>query len=100
MTIGGTLICLLALAILLIAAVGVVRLPDALARQHAATKAATLAVSIFAIGIGVTAWDGQWTWRVILITVILLFAMPLASHALARAGIAELERRKDDGSTG
>jgi len=99
-TIGGTLICLLALAILLIAAVGVVRLPDALARQHAATKAATLAVSIFAIGIGVTAWDGQWTWRVILITVILLFAMPLASHALARAGIAELERRKDDGSTG
>ena len=100
MTIGGTLICLLALAILLIAAVGVVRLPDALARQHAATKAATLAVSIFAIGIGVAAWDAQWTWRVTLITVILLFTMPLASHALARAGIAELEHRKDDGSTG
>ena len=38
----GWLVCGLALIILLIAALGVYRLPDALSRQHAATKAATL----------------------------------------------------------
>ena len=59
MNILGGLICLAALVILLIAAVGIVRLPDALARQHAATKAAALAVSIFAIGIGASAWNGE-----------------------------------------
>ena len=99
MIVGGVLICLMALVILLIAAAGVIRLPDALARHHAATKAATLAVSIFAIGISVAAWNAQWTWRLMLVTAILLLTMPLASHALARAGVAELGRRKDDGFT-
>jgi multicomponent Na+:H+ antiporter subunit G len=99
MIIGGVLICLMALVILLIAAIGVVRLPDALARQHAATKAATLAVSIFAIGIGIAVWNAQWTWKLALVIAILLLTMPLASHALARAGVDELERRSDDGFT-
>jgi multicomponent Na+:H+ antiporter subunit G len=90
----GGLICLAALLILLIAAVGIVRLPDALARQHAATKAATLAVSIFAIGIGVWTWNGAWAWRLTLITVILLLTIPLASHALARSGLAEQGHRE------
>lgn len=94
MNVIGGLICLAALLILLIAAVGIVRLPDALARQHAATKAATLAVSIFAIGIGVSAWNGAWAWRLTLITVILLLTIPLASHALARSGLAEQERQE------
>jgi multicomponent Na+:H+ antiporter subunit G len=89
----------MALVILLIAAIGVVRLPDALARQHAATKAATLAVSIFAIGIGIAVWNAQWTWKLALVIAILLLTMPLASHALARAGVDELERRSDDGFT-
>ena len=99
MIVGGVLICLMALVILLIAAIGVVRLPDALARQHAATKAATLAVSIFAIGIGIAVWNAQWTWKLALVIAILLLTMPLASHALARAGVDELERRSDDGFT-
>ena len=99
MIIGGVLICLMALVILLIAAAGVIRLPDALARQHAATKAATLAVSIFAIGIGIAVWNAQWTWKLALVIAILLLTMPLASHALARAGVDELERRSDDGFT-
>jgi multicomponent Na+:H+ antiporter subunit G len=94
MNILGGLICLAALVILLIAAVGIVRLPDALARQHAATKAAALAVSIFAIGIGASAWNGEWAWKLALMTAILLLTMPLASHALARSGLAEQERRE------
>lgn len=81
----GWLVCGLALIILLIAALGVYRLPDALSRQHAATKAASLSLTLFSLGIGVLAWDAAWTWRLILLVAILLTTLPLASHALGRA---------------
>lgn len=81
----GWLVCGLALIILLIAALGVYRLPDALSRQHAATKAATLSLTLFALGTGLFAWDAAWTWRLILLVALLLTTLPLASHALGRA---------------
>ena len=93
MTLLGWALCILAMTILLIAAVGIIRLPDALARQHAATKAATLAVTLFALGLAFVAWDAAWTWRLAVVVTILLITLPLASHALARAGVAELERQ-------
>lgn len=81
----GWLICGMALLILLIAALGVYRLPDALSRQHAATKAATLGLTLFALGAGLLAWDSAWTWRLFLLVTILFATLPLASHALGRA---------------
>lgn len=88
----GWSVCSLAMLLLLIAAVGILRLPDALARQHAATKAGTVAVSLFALGLGLVAGEGAWTWRLLLLATILLITLPLASHALARAGVSERER--------
>ena len=86
----------LATLILLVAALGVIRLPDALSRQHAATKAATLGVNLFACALLLTAWLSGWGWawvaRLLLMAGILLVALPLASHALARAGQAERDR--------
>jgi len=100
----GWLLCGLAMIILVIAALGVLRLPDALARQHAATKAATLAVSMFAIGLAVVAmasgWGWAWLWRLALLVVILLLTLPMASHALARAGVAERQRLQESGPAG
>lgn len=86
-------VCTLAAIVLAIAAIGILRLPDALARQHAATKAATLSVSLFAIGLALVAGEAAWTWRLLVLVAILLMTLPLASHALARAGIAERERK-------
>ena len=85
-------ICSLAMLVLLIAAVGVLRLPDALSRQHAATKAGTLAVSLFAVGLALAVGESAWTWRLLALVTILLTTLPLASHALARAGVIERER--------
>lgn len=85
--------CTLATVVLAIAAVGILRLPDALARQHAATKAATLSVSLFAIGLMLVVGEAAWTWRLLVLVAILLMTLPLASHALARAGFAERERK-------
>jgi len=93
MSLLGWGVCTLAMIILVIAAVGILRLPDALARQHAATKAATLAVSLFALGLVLVAGEAAWTWRLLVLVVILLMTLPLASHALARAGIAEREQK-------
>lgn len=87
----GWLFCALGATILLVAALGLVRLPDALSRQHAGTKAVTLAVLSFAIGISVLAWDGAWTWRLLVLALVLLLTLPLASHALARAGVVEID---------
>jgi multicomponent Na+:H+ antiporter subunit G len=96
MMLVGWIVCSLAIPVLLVAAVGVIRLPDGLARQHAATKAATLAVSLFAAVLAMvawhTGWGWAWIWRLLAIVVILLMTLPLASHAVARAGLAERAR--------
>jgi len=91
----GWAVLSLALVILFIAALGVFRLPDALARQHAATKAGTLSLALFALGTGLLAWNANgdlaWAWRLVVLALILLAVLPLASHALARAATAGRE---------
>ena len=97
MTLLGFLVTALAMLVLLIAAIGVLRLPDALSRQHAATKAATIGVVLFAVGLGLAAlgegWGGGWLIRLGLIVLLLLATLPLASHALARAALAETGKK-------
>ncbi len=92
----GWVFALMAMLLLLIAALGILRLPDALSRQHAATKAATLSVSLFVIGLMLVAaasgWGWGWTIRLVVMLMILLGTLPLASHALAQAGLAEAEK--------
>jgi len=87
------LLAILAMLTLLVAALGVIRLPDALSRQHAATKAATLAVTMFACALilaaAASSWGWDWTLRLLVMILILFCVLPLASHALGRAGLAE-----------
>ena len=80
--------------LLLISAAGVLRLPDALARQHAATKAGTLSVCLFIFGqtgfVIISGWGWEWPARLLLLLLVLLVTLPLASHALARSALCEL----------
>lgn len=93
MTLTGIVVILLGMSVLVVASLGVWRLCDALARQHAATKAATLGVLLFATGLALIAigegWGYGWVVRLGLLIVFLLATLPLASHAVARAGITE-----------
>lgn len=75
--------------LLVVAAWGVIVLPDALARQHAATKAGTLALALVCVGAMLIARDAAWTWRLLLILGFLLVTLPVASHLLARAAVRE-----------
>ena len=98
MIIVGLSLCLLGAMLLVVAAWGVVRLPDALSRQHAATKAGTLALGVFALGAGLIMPEPAWIGRLVVLLVLLLITLPLASHALARAAAREMrtdnEQRK------
>lgn len=81
--------------LLVIAAWGVIALPDALARQHAATKAGTLALAMVCAGAALAASQWEWTWRLVLIIGFLLATFPVASHLLARAAVRESRAIQD-----
>ncbi len=83
------LLLVLGAVLLVIAAWGVIALPDALARQHAATKAGTLALALVCSGAMLLMADTGWSWRLLLILLFLLATLPVASHLLARAAVRE-----------
>ncbi len=79
------LLLLLGAAFLLLAAIGVLRMPDVFMRMSAATKAATLgaacmlsAVAVYFSGIGVTT-------RALAAIAFLLLTAPVAAHMIGRA---------------
>lgn len=88
MVLGAGLIGLGSL-FLLFSAVGVLVLPDALSRQHAATKAVTLSLALILVGAMFVAGDPAWTVRLAGILALLLVTLPVASHMLARAAVHE-----------
>lgn len=77
--------CSAGVLLLLVAAVGLFRLPDALSRQHAATKSVTLALGLILLGIAILAEDIHFWPKVGAIVSFLLVTVPSASHMLARA---------------
>ena len=81
--------------LLLVAAAGLFRLPDALARQHAATKSGTLALGLILAGAAIHAADGEWGWRIAAILALLVVTLPVASHMLARAAARHAYRPEE-----
>lgn len=89
MTVLASFLIVAAGLLLVIAAWGVIQLPDALTRQHAATKAGTLALAMLCLGAALAMADFQWSRRLFLIMGFLLITLPVASHLLARAAVRE-----------
>jgi len=72
-------------AFVLIAAIGVFRLPDPFLRMHAATKAGTLGAGLVLLGVAVAFADAG-TWVVAVLTIVFLLAtLPISAHLLGRA---------------
>ena len=69
----------------LVAAIGLHRLPDTLARMHAATKPATLGVVLCALGAVLQVDDASTVTRIVVIVVLQLVAAPVGAHVLGRA---------------
>jgi multicomponent Na+:H+ antiporter subunit G len=96
MSLLAALLITLGSVILVIAGWGVVTLPDALSRQHAATKAGTLALAMIALGAFVAIPADGFGVRLALILGFLIATLPVASHLLARAAIREQGIPTDD----
>ena len=68
----------------LVAAIGVVRMPDVYIRMHATTKAGTLGVGLLLVAVALHFQDGSVTSRVVGTVVFLLLTAPVGAHLLGK----------------
>lgn len=78
---GGGFFCL-------VGAVGMLRMPDFYTRMHASSVIETLGAGFLLAGMIIQAGLTLVTVKLIVIGLLVLFASPTASHALARAALA------------
>jgi multicomponent Na+:H+ antiporter subunit G len=71
---------------MLLAAVGLVRLPDLYTRMSATSKAATLGASLVLLGAAVHFGTADAGGRAVVIVAFLFLTAPPAAHAIGRAG--------------
>lgn len=86
MTWIGAVLIVAGAAISLVAAIGVLRLPDFFLRMHAATKAGMAGAGLVLIGVAFAEGSLTLAIKVVLANVFLLFTLPVAGHLLGRAG--------------
>jgi multicomponent Na+:H+ antiporter subunit G len=73
-------------AFMVLASLGLVRLPDLYTRMQAATKAGSLGASSILLGTAFYFGEAEVTTRAISVIAFLLLTAPLAAHMIARAG--------------
>ena len=78
----------------LIAAIGVLRLPDVLMRMHASTKAGVLGSSLILIGCAIYLHETDITARVVAIILFLMLTSPIGAHMIGRASVRDLNAQK------
>ena len=80
------LLLVLGALFMLLAAVGLVRLPDLYLRMSATSKAATLGASLVLLGAAVHFGTAAVAGRAVVIIVFLFLTAPVAAHTIGRAG--------------
>ena len=83
---AGSLLILLGAFFHFSAGLGMLRMPDALTRMQAGTKASTLGNALILIGIAV--YHPGWTLKLVILIYFVFMTNPVSSHALARAARA------------
>lgn len=75
----------LGIALMSVAGIGLLRMPDLLTRMHASSKAGTLGAALVLVAVAVHFADAAVTVRALVVCVFLLLTAPIASHVIARA---------------
>ncbi|MBI1735391.1 MAG: monovalent cation/H(+) antiporter subunit G [Candidatus Rokubacteria bacterium] len=81
--VGGLM--LLGSAFVLLAAVGILRLPDVFTRMHAATKPATLGVGLIIVAVAVHFGEVGIATRALLVGAFFVLTVPVGAHMIGRA---------------
>lgn len=71
---------------MVVAALGVLRMPDLLTRMHASTKAGTMGASLLLASVAADFRDSSVTMRCVAIIVFLCLTAPVVAHVIGRAG--------------
>ncbi|MEQ5801034.1 monovalent cation/H(+) antiporter subunit G [Halomonas sp. H10-9-1] len=71
---------------MLLAALGLVRLPDLLTRMHATTKAATLGVTLIMLAVALHFAQVAVVARALGVILFIMMTAPVAAHVIGRAG--------------
>jgi multicomponent Na+:H+ antiporter subunit G len=78
-----TFLCLLlGAALMLTAAIGVVRLPDVLCRSHAVAKALTLGIFLMLMGLWLQLEDPRQGLKIVLAIFFQVLTIPVSSHLI------------------
>ena len=73
--------------LLLIGAIGLLRLPDFYSRTHAATKPDTLGLVLILLGLAIYGGLNLTTFKMLVIILFVFIANPTSTHALGRAAL-------------
>lgn len=93
---AASVVILLGAFLVVLSAIGVVRLPDVYARMHAATKTATLGIVLLFLGAAISMDDRLAATKFVIAAAVQLIAAPAAAHALGRATYgAQVEMREE-----
>jgi multicomponent Na+:H+ antiporter subunit G len=91
----GEALALAGAVLVLLAAVGVIRFSDVLARLHALAKASTLGIVLLLLGAAVNLRDLNDLTSVVLAAVLHLLASPPASNMISRAAYLDVGLPRD-----
>jgi multicomponent Na+:H+ antiporter subunit G len=75
----------LGIALMAVAGIGLIRMPDLLTRMHASSKAGTLGAALVLVSVAIHFLQPAVTVRVLVVVTFLLLTAPIASHVIARA---------------
>lgn len=82
---AGGAVLLIGSVFMLLAAVGVLRLPDLYTRMHAASKAGAVGGGLILIAVALMSQDAAVSLRAIVGVFFLVLTTPVSAHLLARA---------------
>ncbi len=101
MTLLGSIVMSLGIALSVLSAFGVWRFPTAIARMHAATKSASLGLALVVLGAGVASSSPGIVGIGVLTTALLFLTAPISGHLLGRASyLTGSERYRFDALAG
>ncbi|MBK5247345.1 MAG: monovalent cation/H(+) antiporter subunit G [Peptostreptococcaceae bacterium] len=85
MIIIGYIFLTIGAAFLFLGGLGILRMPDVLNQSQAGTKASTLGIVAFLIGL--IFFHPDWGFKLMIISVFFLATAPIASHKITRAAL-------------
>ena len=95
LTVIGAVLILLGAALTVIAAFGLLRLPDALGRMHTASKPQTLGIALIAVGLAFELRDPLASGMLLLVALLQLLTAPVASQMMSRSAYIARQYRRD-----